>query len=79
MVDNAAGDYKESLEEVVGSYIHNYGEWQMSVTAVPKKGMYATMNEDPQDGGLFKGTAIKKIHKMVGCLRVRLSKNWLEQ
>ena len=50
---------------MVGSYIHNYGDWQISVSAVPKKGMYATMNEDPQDGGLFKGTAIKELVRTV--------------
>jgi hypothetical protein len=61
MVDNAAGSYNAPQVEVVGSYIHNYGDWQISVSAVPKKGMYATMNEDPQDGGLFKGTAIKEL------------------
>lgn len=63
MVENAAGDYKEPQVEVVGSYIHNYGKWQISVSAVPKKGMYKTMNEDPQTGGLFKGTAIKELVK----------------
>jgi len=63
MVDNAAGSYSDPQVEIVGSYIHNYGKWQLSVTAVPKKGMYATMNEDPQDGGLFKGTAIKELVK----------------
>ena len=65
MVDNAAGSYSDPQVEVVGSYIHNYGDWQISVSAVPKKGMYATMNEDPQDGGLFKGTAIKELVRTV--------------
>jgi hypothetical protein len=41
MVDNQAWGYPEEalygLVEVVGSYIHNYGKWAVSVTAVPVK------------------------------------------
>jgi len=42
MVDNAAHAYnaEDPNLEVVGSFIHNYGKWQISVTAVPKKGIY---------------------------------------
>jgi len=47
MVDNAAESYnaKDPNLEVVGSYIHNYGEWQISVTAVPKKLIYQESEE----------------------------------
>jgi len=48
-VDNAMKDYKEHLmegtNEIVGSFIHNYGTWRISVTAVPKKGMIPTEEE----------------------------------
>jgi len=39
MVDNAAESYnnEDPRKEIVGSFIHNYGEWEISVTAVPKK------------------------------------------
>ena len=42
-VDNAMKDFKEHLadgtNEIVGSFIHNYKKWRVSVTAVPKKGI----------------------------------------
>lgn len=48
-VDNAMRDYKEHLmegtSEIVGSFIHNYGQWRISVTAVPKKSMVPTDEE----------------------------------
>lgn len=37
MVDAAAGGYNQLGEEITGSYIHNYGTWEISVSAVPKK------------------------------------------
>jgi len=41
MLDIAMGDYashnNHGAQEITGAYIHNYGEWKASVTAVPKK------------------------------------------
>lgn len=47
MVDNAAESYNapDPNLEVVGSFIHNYGKWQISVTAVPKKAYYPEAEE----------------------------------
>jgi hypothetical protein len=63
MVDNAAESYgaPDPRYEVVGSYIHNYGKWQISVSAVPKKGIYQAMDTESDD--LFKGTALKQLAK----------------
>ncbi|HDM67327.1 MAG TPA: cell wall-binding repeat-containing protein [Thermoplasmatales archaeon] len=59
MVDNAAKTYqehaREGLIERVASYIHNYGDWEVSVTAVPKKGMYRVM-ENPDLKFLSRGS-----------------------
>lgn len=53
MVDNRAYGYPEEAEyglvEVVGSYIHNYGKWGVSVTAVPVKNL-GTTADTTQDG-----------------------------
>jgi len=63
MVDNAAESYSapDPRSELVGSYIHNYGKWQISVSAVPKKGIYQAMDTESDD--LFKGTALKQLAK----------------
>ena len=64
MVDNLARGYPEvpkfGLVEVVGSYIHNYGKWGVSVTAVPVKSADQT-NDNLQDGMLI--TAFKNLAK----------------
>ena len=62
-VDNAMRDYKEHLmegtNEIVGSFIHNYGTWRISVTAVPKKGMIPT--EDDIRGESIIATGINQL------------------
>jgi len=64
MVDNGANGYSEQmfegLAEVVGSYIHNYGKWGVSVTSVPTKSVdQASSNTQ---GGLLT-TALKNLAK----------------
>jgi len=66
MVDNAAGSYSAPQVEIVGSFIHNYGDWQISVSAVPKKGMYNEMQSTQQgDEGPIIGTAIKELIRTI--------------
>jgi len=66
MVDSSAklySDYsKPNLFEITGSYIHNYGKWSVSVTAVAVKGMDLTTNNN-QDGLLV--TALKNLAKTI--------------
>jgi hypothetical protein len=59
MVDNRAQGYPDSARsgrytyEVAGSYIHNYGKWSISVTAVPVKGNEGTTTDNSQSGALI--------------------------
>ncbi|HHH79303.1 MAG TPA: hypothetical protein ENL13_00170, partial [Thermoplasmatales archaeon] len=61
MVDNAAGVYSDPRLETTGSYIHNYGKWQVSVTAVPKKGFSDTGSEKD----LFNAMSFKELSKEI--------------
>jgi len=65
MVDSAAhiySDYsKPGLFEITGSYIHNYGKWSISVTAVAVKGLDQTTNNQ---GGLPM-TGLKNLAKAI--------------
>ncbi len=47
MVQAVAGDYsgKYPYSEVAGSYIHNYGKWEIGISAVPKKDDYNSMGK----------------------------------
>ncbi|MBN2065435.1 MAG: hypothetical protein JW771_01325 [Candidatus Thermoplasmatota archaeon] len=66
MVDNAAGDYKNPQVEVVGSFIHNYGKWQISVSAVPKKAINALMDPSTSENtDIFKGSALKELARTI--------------
>lgn len=93
MMDNAAKDYTEhaaeGLIETVGTYIHNYGEWQVSVTAVPKKGMYRMMKNDgfkpffegsvkqgDVDLFLYPGTIVDIPHTPFGCRNAEFTLRW---
>ena len=62
MVDNGANGYPEQaskgLVENVGSYIHNYGKWGVSVTAVAVKS--AGQTTDNTQNGLL-STALKNL------------------
>jgi hypothetical protein len=64
MVDNLARGYPEESVygrvEVVGSYIHNYGKWGVSVTAVPVKSTDKQTN-DTQNSSIE--TALKTLGK----------------
>ena len=66
MVDNLARGFPEvpkyGLVEVVGSYIHNYGKWGVSVTAVPVKNVDQTTN-DNQDGPVI--SSLKDLAKAI--------------
>jgi len=37
MVDASAGDYRDPPIEITASYVHDYGNWEVGITAVPKK------------------------------------------
>ena len=67
MVDNLARGYPEVLKyglvEVVGSYIHNYGKWGVSVTAVPVKSADQTTDDNTQ--GITLATALKNLAKTI--------------
>lgn len=76
MVDNVAGGYPEHMNrgrvEVVGSYIHNYGKWGVSVTAVPVKETNQTTG-DAQDGFLSMAlTNLVKTIKNTGSVDITL-------
>ena len=45
MVQAAAGDYGSPYpySEIAASYIHNYGKWEISISAVPKKDLSEPM------------------------------------
>ena len=66
MVDNVARGYPEvprfGLAEVVGSFIHNYGKWQVSVTAVPVKKIETTVDKE-QNEDIFNGLGLVELAK----------------
>ncbi|UCF12194.1 MAG: hypothetical protein JSW06_09150 [Thermoplasmatales archaeon] len=47
MVQSAMGTYSSTYpySEVAASYIHNYGKWEISISAVPKKGPFDSMGK----------------------------------
>jgi len=67
LVDNAMKDYSEHLiegnNEIAGSFLHNYGEWKISVTAVPKKG--SPNDEDQETDDLISDLNLKNLAKVI--------------
>ena len=67
MLDNGMNGYPEEavigLVESVGSYIHDYGKWGVSVTAVPVKSADPTTDDGTQGGLLM--TALKNLVKSI--------------
>ena len=67
MVQISMGDYRDyyPYSEIAASFIHNYGKWEVSISAVPKKGIpedmgkmeamyYGSQLEDIREQPLFK-------------------------
>jgi hypothetical protein len=67
MVDSSAHYYADystpGLFEITGSYIHNEGSWQVSVTAVPVKNTYSIIDST------FNKTTRMSIKEMVSILK----------
>jgi len=73
MVDTGMNGYPEQITkgliEVAGSFIHNYGKWGVSVTAVPVKSVPSYSFEDQDDFNLMDslkelGRKIKNVGKV---------------
>ena len=71
MVQAAAGSYSDKFpyEEIAASFIHNHGKWEISVSAVPKKG--------PSELGKMESMFYNPTPKSTG-LFSRLNKNTLD-
>ena len=90
MVDAGMTDvYEQSevgLREVVGSFIHNLGEWRLSITAVPKKSWGSEVYSDFKvlsnnkkanvDIKLLPGVIIKLPGTPFGCRDARFKLKW---
>ena len=59
MVQAAANSYGGDFpyQETVGSYIHNYGKWEISVSAVPKKGISESESPGFMESMFYKPTS----------------------